>query len=52
MAKDGPSSTLSPFRRFEAFGKALFAVPKKAIDKAAEPPQRKRTKRKRSKKGA
>ena len=49
MAKDGSSSTLSPFQRFEAFGKALFAVPKKAIDKATEP---KRTKRKRSKKSA
>ncbi len=36
MAKDGPSSTLSPFQRFEALAKALFAVPKKATT-AAEP---------------
>jgi hypothetical protein len=36
MAKDGPSSTLSPFQRFEALAKALFAVPKKATEKAVE----------------
>ena len=52
MAKDGPSSTLSPFQRFEAFGKALFAVPKKAIDKATEPQPKRRAKRKQSKKTA
>ena len=33
MAKDGPSSTLSPFQRFETLAKALFAVPKKGVDK-------------------
>jgi hypothetical protein len=46
MAKDGPSSTLSPFQRFEALAKALFAVPKKEAAKAADI-RRKRAKHKR-----
>jgi hypothetical protein len=33
MAKDGPSSILSPFQRFETLAKALFAVPKKEADR-------------------
>jgi len=37
MAKDDRSNSLSPFRRFEALAKALFAVPKKEADlKTAE----------------
>jgi hypothetical protein len=51
MAKADRSSTLSPFQRFEALAKALFAVPKKATEKTAEP-QRKRAKRRRSSKTA
>jgi hypothetical protein len=50
MAKDGPSSTLSPFQRFEALAKALFAVPKKAIQNAEI--RHERSKRKPSKKKA
>jgi hypothetical protein len=50
MAKDGPSSILSPFQRFEALAKGLFAVPKKANDKAAL--RRKRAKSKRLNKSA
>jgi len=43
MAKDGPSSTLSPFQRFETLAKALFAVPKKGVGrKMTENPSRKR----------
>jgi hypothetical protein len=51
MAKDGPSSTLSPFQRFETLAKALFAVPKKGADKLAES-RREKSKRKLSKKKA
>jgi hypothetical protein len=47
MAKDGPSSTLSPFQRFEKVAKALFAVPKKGEDKTVEI-RRKRAKQKSS----
>jgi len=47
MAKDDPSSSLSPFQRFEKLGKALFAVPKKEVDaKAAD--IKKRNERKKS----
>jgi hypothetical protein len=47
MPKDGPSSTLSPFQRFEALAKALFAVPKKATEgKTAD--KRKRSKQNKS----
>jgi hypothetical protein len=46
MAKSDPSSSLSPFQRFEKLGKALFAVPKKAIEGKTE--VRKRAKRRKS----
>jgi hypothetical protein len=47
MAKDGPSSTLSPFQRFETLAKALFAVPKKgATEKVGENRHRKVAKKK------
>jgi hypothetical protein len=36
MAKSDRSSTLSPFQRFEALAKALFAVPKKEAAQADE----------------
>jgi len=49
MAKDGPSSILSPFQRFEALAKALFAVPKKATADKASQPRRKQVKQRRSK---
>lgn len=50
MTKADPSSSLSPFQRFEKLGKALFAVPKKEVDaKAIEHRhRRKRAKRKRT----
>ncbi len=50
MTKADPSSSLSPFQRFEKLGKALFAIPKKEVDheKATER-RRKRAKRSRSK---
>lgn len=32
MTKADPSSTLSPFQRFEKLAKALFAVPKTKIE--------------------
>jgi hypothetical protein len=51
MAKDGPSSSVSPFQRFETLAKALFAVPKKGVNQAAEV-RRERTKRRLSKKKA
>ena len=47
MGKNDPSSILSPFQRFEALAKALFAVPKKGADKTVEI-QRKRAKQKSS----
>jgi hypothetical protein len=47
MGKNGPSSTLSPFQRFEALAKALFATPKKEAAKVADV-RRKRVKRKAS----
>jgi hypothetical protein len=48
MAKDGPSSTLSPFQRFEALAKALFAVPKKEVEGKVAEARRKRRARKRT----
>jgi hypothetical protein len=48
MAKDGPSSTPSPFQRFETLAKALFAVPKKGTgkkDTEARPKRRKKVSR-------
>lgn len=50
MTKADPSSSLSPFQRFEKLGKALFAVPKAEVDAKAAEHQRKRRKRKASKK--
>jgi len=46
MASDDQSSSLSPFQRFEKLAKALFGVPKKAIDdKSAARRMRAKTKR-------
>jgi hypothetical protein len=46
MGKNDPSSTLSPFQRFEALAKALFAVPKKEADKTTEPRRKRRSRKK------
>lgn len=48
MTKVDPSSSLSPFQRFEKLGKALFGVPKKEVAAKAAEHRRKRTKRKRT----
>jgi hypothetical protein len=48
MANDeDQSSSLSPFQRFEKLAKALFGVPKKAIEEKAAEFRQKRTNRKR-----
>ena len=49
MTKADPSSSLSPFQRFEKLGKALFAVPKKVVDAKAAETRQKPAKRMRSK---
>jgi hypothetical protein len=48
MGKHDPSNSLSPFQRFEALAKALFAVPKKEAEKKIAESQPKRRKRKRT----
>lgn len=48
MAKDGHSSSLSPFQRFEKLAKALFAIPKKEAQGNAPDIRRKCAKRARS----
>jgi hypothetical protein len=50
VTKADPSSSLSPFQRFEKLGKALFAVPKTEVDAKAVEHRRKRGKRRTSKK--
>ena len=52
MANEDQPSSLSPFQRFEKLAKALFAVPKKAIEEKAADVRRKRAKRKLSKRTA
>jgi hypothetical protein len=51
MANADRPNSLSPFQRFEALAKALFAVPKKETDKTTEP-RREKSKRRLSKKKA
>jgi len=46
MTKADPSSSLSPFQRFEKLARGLFAVPKKELDQKAAEWKRKRSRRK------